>query len=71
MGPWIATAAASLYVLFGSGSQDILIAFQITFTGVLVFGLIQLLLADHAGPIDRRDGLALLAGSPRSSAAMS
>ncbi|MGO9875595.1 MAG: hypothetical protein ACLPVY_17565 [Acidimicrobiia bacterium] len=60
--PWIATAAATLFVLFGSGSQDILIAFQITFTGALVFGLTQLLLADHDGPIDRRDALGLLAG---------
>ena len=60
--PWIATAAAGLYVLFGSGSQDILVAFQITFTGALVFGLMQLLLADHDGGIDRRDALGLLAG---------
>jgi hypothetical protein len=60
--PWIATAAASLYVLFGAGSQDILIAFQITFSGALVLGLVQLLLADHDGPVDRRDWYALLAG---------
>src|SRR5579862_5122502 len=60
--PWIATAAAGAFALFGAGSQDILIAFQITFSGALVFGLVQLLLVDHAGPIDRRDGLALLAG---------
>jgi hypothetical protein len=62
VGPWIATAAAGLFVLFGAGSQDILIAFQITFTGALVFGLTQLLLADHDGSIDRRDALGLLAG---------
>ena len=62
VGPWIATAAAGLFVLFGAGSQDILIAFQITFTGALVFGLTQLLLADHDGGLDRRDGLGLLAG---------
>src|SRR4051794_4164043 len=60
--PWIATVAAGAFVLFGAGSQDILIAFQITFSGALVLGLVQLLLVDHAGPIDRRDGLALLAG---------
>ncbi len=60
--PWIATAAAGLFVLFGSGAQDILIAFQITFTGALVLGLTQLLLADHDGPVDRRDGYGLLAG---------
>jgi hypothetical protein len=60
--PWIATAAATLFVLFGAGSQDILIAFQITFSGALVLGLVQLLLADHDGPIGRRDALGLLAG---------
>ncbi len=60
--PLIATAAAGLFVLFGSGSQDVLIAFQITFTGALVLGLTQLLLADHEGPIDRRDALAFVAG---------
>jgi hypothetical protein len=62
VGPWLATAAAGAFVLFGAGSQDILIAFQITFSGALVLGLGQLLLADHDGPIDRRDWLALLAG---------
>jgi hypothetical protein len=62
VGPWIATAAAGLFVLFGAGSQDVLIAFQITFSGALVLGLVQLLLTDHDGPVDRRDWFALLAG---------
>ena len=60
--PWTATLAASVFVLFGAGAQDILWAFQITFTGALVFGLMHLLLADHDGPIDRRDWLGLGAG---------
>jgi hypothetical protein len=60
--PWIATAAAGLFVLFGAGSQDILIAFQMTFTGALALGLAQLVLADHEGPIDRRDAFGVLAG---------
>jgi hypothetical protein len=60
--PWIATAAAGLFVLFGAGSQDVLIAFQITFSGALVLGLLQLVGTDHDGPIDRRDWFALLAG---------
>ena len=34
VGPWIATAAASLFVLFGAGSQDIVWAFQMALTGV-------------------------------------
>jgi hypothetical protein len=60
--PWIATAAASVFVLFGPGATNILWAFQTGFDGSLVFGLTQLLLADHDGPIDRRDWLGLLAG---------
>jgi hypothetical protein len=62
VGPWIATAAASAFALFGSGYQNIVWAFQIGFTGALVFGLTHLLLADHDGPIDRRDWLGCLAG---------
>jgi hypothetical protein len=52
---WIATAAASLFLVFGTGRQDIVWAFQIAFTGAIAFGLAQLLLADHDGPFDRRD----------------
>ena len=50
------------FVFFGAGAENILVAFQITFVGALVFGLAQLLLSDHDGPIDRRDWLGLLAG---------
>ena len=60
--PWIATSAASLFVLFGSGAANITRAFQIGFTGALVLGLAHLILADHDGPLDRRDRLGLLAG---------
>ena len=60
--PWTATVVASLFVLFGAGSQNILWPFQIGFVGAVVFGLAQLLLADHDDPFDRRDGLGLLAG---------
>jgi hypothetical protein len=60
--PWIATSAASLFALFGSGAANITRAFQIGFTGSLVFGLAHLILADHDGPLDRRDRLGLLAG---------
>jgi hypothetical protein len=65
VGPWMATIAAGTYVLFGPGSDDILWAFQIGFTLSVVFGLGQMILADHEGPLDRRDwmglGLGLLA----------
>jgi hypothetical protein len=60
--PWLATLVALVFVFFGSGAENILIAFQITFVGALVFGLAQLVLADHDGPLDRRDWLGLLAG---------
>jgi len=59
---WIAVAAASLFALFGAGYFNIVMAFQIGFTGALVLGLVHLLLADHSGPVDRRDWLGLLAG---------
>jgi hypothetical protein len=59
---WIATAATSAFVLFGTGWQNIEWAFQIGFVGALALGLTQLLLADHEGPIDRRDLLGVFAG---------
>jgi hypothetical protein len=61
--PWIATAAATMFVLLGaSGAQNIIWAFQITFVGSLVCGLAHLLLADHDGPVDRRDAAGLAFG---------
>jgi hypothetical protein len=62
VGPWIATAAAALFLLFGAGDQNIVWPFQMAWTTALLFGITQLLLADHDGPIDRRDWLGLLAG---------
>src|SRR5262249_55806786 len=62
VGPWIATIAAGIFVLFGPGQQNILWAFQVGFTGSVVFGLLQLIASDHDGPIDRRDWLGLAAG---------
>jgi hypothetical protein len=55
VGPWIATVAAGTFVLFGPAEDNILWAFQIGFTSSMVLGLGQLILADHDGPIDRRD----------------
>ena len=60
--PWVATVVAGAFVFFGSASQDILWADQIGFSGALAFGLTQLVLADHDGPVDRRDWFALGAG---------
>ncbi len=60
--PWIATAMAGALVLFGPGADDIVWAIGVSFTGSLVFGLGQLLLTDHDGPIGRRDALGVVAG---------
>jgi hypothetical protein len=60
--PWLATAAATLFVFLGSGNENLVRAFQFTFAGSLAFGLGQLVLADRDGPFGRRDLAALGAG---------
>jgi hypothetical protein len=60
--PWIATIAAALFAFFGAGYTNIIDGFQIGLVGSLVFGLTHLLLADHDGPLDRRDAMGLGAG---------
>jgi hypothetical protein len=62
VGPWISTIVASGFVFFGSGIENIFLAGQINFTGAVAFGLAHLLLADHDGPLSRRDWLGLAAG---------
>ncbi len=59
---WLASAAAAVMVLFGPGAQNIVWAFQVSFTGSLAYGLAHLLLADHEGGFRRRDALGLLFG---------
>jgi hypothetical protein len=53
--PWLATVAAGAFVLLGPAEDNILWAIQIGLTTTVVLGLGQMLLADHDGPIDRRD----------------
>ncbi|MBV9950526.1 MAG: hypothetical protein JO291_01145, partial [Acidimicrobiia bacterium] len=62
VGPWMATVGAAPFILFGPGSQNILWAFQVGFTGSIVLGLVQLLLGSHEGDVDRRDLLGIGAG---------
>jgi hypothetical protein len=62
VGPWTATVFAGVLVLFGAGADEILAAFQVAFVAAFAFGLAQLLLTNHQGPIGRRDWLALLVG---------
>jgi hypothetical protein len=59
---WTATVVAASFLLFAPGQENILWAFQITFVGAVMFGLIQLILSDHDGPLDRRDFVGLAAG---------
>ena len=60
--PWIATSAAALFALFGAGWENIILPFQIAFTGAFTFGLAYLLVVDHEGPFNRRDAAGLLLG---------
>ena len=60
--PWVATFVAGIFLFFGTGADNIIWAFQINFDGAVALGLAQLLLADHDGPLDRRDWLGLGAG---------
>src|SRR5262249_41405242 len=61
--PWTATLVASVLVFFGSGYQNIVLPFQMTLVGALVFGLVDLLVTAHDGPFDRRDVFGLLCGA--------
>lgn len=60
--PWIATICAAVLLFYGSGSENIVWGFMVTFTGALAFGLAQFLLADHAGSSWRRDLAAAACG---------
>lgn len=60
--PWLATITSGLLILFGSGEENILWAFQINYVGALLLGLTQLLLADHDQGLGRRDVVAVIAG---------
>ncbi len=53
--PWTATIVVAVFVLYGPGEQNIVWAFQMTFVGAILLGLVHLLLADHDGPFGRRD----------------
>ena len=44
--PWVASALALLFALFGTGAEDLAWAFQIGFVGSLVFGLLAIEVAD-------------------------
>jgi hypothetical protein len=62
--PWLALVTATLLVLFGPAQSNVALKVtSITFVGFAVpLGLLQLLLADHDGPRNRRDWFGLAAG---------
>jgi hypothetical protein len=60
--PWTSTVAATSFLFFGAGAYNIIYAFQANFDGAVAFGLTHLLLADHDGPLDKRDWLGAFAG---------
>jgi len=45
--PWMATITASILLFFGSGSENVVWAFMIAFTGSLAYGLAHLLVVDR------------------------
>jgi hypothetical protein len=60
--PWTATLVAGILVFFGSGYQDIVLPFQITLVGSVLFGLADLMLVARVRAWGRRDYLGLAAG---------
>ncbi len=57
VGPWTATVVLVPLVLFGTGEQSQVMAFQINFLLPAIFGMAHLLLADRDGGWTRRDTL--------------
>ena len=52
---WMSTLVATVLLVFGTGWENILFAVQITYNFSLLAFLLQLLLVDHRGRVDRRD----------------
>jgi hypothetical protein len=48
--PWVSTAAVALLGFLGSGAADVLVAFQITFVGSVLFGLVAFNLIERPAP---------------------
>lgn len=59
---WVAVSTASVLVFFGAGYENVLVAFQISFLGAILFGLAQLHIAYREGPLRTTDALGVLAG---------
>lgn len=62
VGPWVATVVAFVFVLFGAGHENVYTGMQVSLVGSMVYGFAHLLLADHDGGFDWRDGAGLVCG---------
>jgi hypothetical protein len=60
--PAVCTATALPFAFYGAGATNIVFGFQFSLTLSVVCGLAQLLLADHDGPLNRRDAFAVVIG---------
>lgn len=58
---WVATALVAVFLVLGSGYENLIWAFQISFVGSVLFGYAALLLVDHDRMEGRRDLLVLWA----------
>jgi len=57
---WISTLMTTLLLVFGAGWENLVFAVQIVYNFSLLAFLGQMLLVDHDGPLDRRDGFGVL-----------
>jgi hypothetical protein len=57
---WISTLMTILLLVFGAGWENLVFAVQIVYNFSLLAFLGQMLLVDHDGPLDRRDGFGVL-----------
>ena len=53
--PWTSTLVGAGLLVFGAGWENIVFAVQITYGLSLLAFLLQFILVDHDGPVDRRD----------------
>jgi len=57
---WISTLMTTLLLVFGAGWENLVFAVQIVYNFSLLAFLGHMLLVDHDGPLDRRDGFGVL-----------
>jgi hypothetical protein len=55
---WVATGLVALFLLYGPARDDLLFAWNFTFTGAIGLGLLILLVMPLTGPFSRRDAVA-------------